>query len=139
MRRKHLQQRERSTEIVLVVLQGNLCGFADSLQRRKVNRGIERSLSRNDLVELLLITDVRLVELNGPARDLLHPLEGLLRRIAEVVDHDNIVSGVEKLHTRMAADESGTACHKNLHVSPIYLLDGKQLNPQPSAVNRNLI
>ena len=102
-------------KVVVVVLERNLRRFADRLERGEMDRRVEALLGIKDLVELLLVADIDLVELHGLPRDLLHALKRLLRAVAEIVDDDDLMPRVQKLHNRVASDVSGSAGDENLH------------------------
>ena len=110
-----LQERESAAEVVVVVLERDLRRLADGLERREVDRRPERALLVEHRVHLLLVAYVELVELYVLSGYLLYARKRLLRAVAEIVHHDNLVASVQQLHNRVASDVSGSAGDENLH------------------------
>ena len=51
-------------------------------------------------------------QLQAPATEFLHPFQGLGGTVAEVVEHHQLVAGLQQQHTGVAADETSTAGDK---------------------------
>ena len=73
-----------------------------------------------DAVKGCSVAHVVFVEGDLLAGDLLYALDGLGAGIDQVVDHDNAVAAIEKLHAGMASDIPRAAGDKYVHnhVSP---------------------
>ena len=62
------------------------------------------------------VEQVHLVEGEGPTRQLLGAPQRLGLAVAEVVDHHDLVAGLEEFHRGVAADEAGAAGHEDPHL-----------------------
>ncbi len=69
-----------------------------------------------DMVEAGPVQDVALVEGRLLSGDFLNPADDLFARIRKIVEDDGIVAVLQKFHHRVAADETGPACHKYCHI-----------------------
>ena len=102
-------QLKRAAEVVLVVLDGLVDALAHGLEGGEVD-GARDGVLVEDPVEERAVLHVALVEgADLLARDALDALEGNLACVGEVVDHHDVVAGVEQLHAGVAADEAGAA------------------------------
>jgi len=65
----------------------------------------------------VFIPHISLIEGNLFSCDLLHPAQAFGVGIAQVVDDNGLMARFDQLHTGVAADVSGTAGDKNLHLA----------------------
>ena len=117
---EHFAQIQRRDEVVLVISERNLAGFADSLQTREMDAGID-FLRREDDLESRFIAEIRAVELEVLTGDLTDSVEHDRLRVDEIVDDDDVLAGVKKFDNSMGTDESGSSGDKNRHdYSPLF-------------------
>ena len=102
-----------AAQVVLVVLDGLVHRLAHCLEGSEVD-GTGDGLLVEDAVEKRAILHIALVEgANLLARDALDALERDLAGVGQVVDHHDVVAGVEQLNAGVAADEAGAARDKD--------------------------
>ena len=110
---KGTRKLKRAAQVVLVVLDGLVHRLAHRLVRGEVD-GTADGLLVENAVEKCPVFHVALVEsANLLARDALDALEGNLAGVGQVVDHDDVIPGVEQLNAGVAADETGAARDKD--------------------------
>ena len=126
---KRTGQLQGAPEVVLIVLDGLVDGLAHGLEGGEVDGPADGLLLKN-AVEQRPVLHVSLVEgADFLAGDALDALERDLAGVGQVVDHHDVVVGVEQLHAGVAADEAGAARNEDAglfrlgHVLPLLLLD----------------
>ena len=110
----HVHQHQRTADVVLVVLPGLLDGLAHGLEAGKVDAAVKGVLGKY-LFQAFPVADVHLVEGDGLAYDLLHPVNGLGGGVGEIVHDYGIMAGCDELDEGVAADKTGAARDKNVH------------------------
>lgn len=70
--------------------------FGTYLQSSEVNNAVNVGVSLEDLVETSLIGDIELDELGLLARDQLNAVQGLSRRVVQVVSNNNLVTSLQQ-------------------------------------------
>ena len=97
----------RTGDIVLVI--GKRFGhtFANGFERSKVNYRIEVVFLK-DGVQASLIQQVNLEKRDLFPRERADSLQRFLRGIAEIIYDENLMTGIQELQTRMAADIPST-------------------------------
>jgi hypothetical protein len=79
-----------------------------------VDDGIERFIAE-DPIQCLSVQEIGFVKLDGFAADFLDLSKSRLLAVAEVVDYHDLVAPLEQLDACVAAYESGTPGHQNIH------------------------
>ncbi len=102
-------------EVVVVVFQRHLHGFSHRLETGKMDRRTDVVLFK-DAVERRAVAHVVLIEIHVLAGDLLHALDGFGAGVDQVVDDDDAVALVQKLHTGVAADVPSAAGDQYVHI-----------------------
>ena len=110
-----LEQVQGADQVVGVVLQGLGHALAHRLEPGEVDDRVDAGVLGKQGLHLVLIAQLRLDEGDLFPCDLLHPDQGLLAGVVQVVRHHDVVAGVEKLHTGVAADITGAAADQNRH------------------------
>jgi hypothetical protein len=67
--------------------------------------------------QLLAVADVTLDQRERTPGDLLDPRNRLRAAVAEIVEDDDFMAGLEQFHASMGTNIAGTAGDKNIHVS----------------------
>ena len=117
---EHFAQIQRRNEVVLVISERDLAGFADRLQTREMDAGIDL-LGREDDLKSRFIAEIRAVELEVLTGDLTDSVKHDRLRVDEIVDDDDVLAGVQKLDNSMGTDKSGSSGDKNRHkCSPLF-------------------
>ena len=107
-------QHQRGVEVVVVVLQRLLGGFANGLVTGKVDYGVD-IMPGKYLVQRLLVAAIHLVGGEVLAGDLAHALERFGFAVVIIVyDHD-VIACVKQLNAGMRADITGAAGNKYAH------------------------
>jgi len=111
-----LQQAQAANDVVVVV--GERLGhrLAHGLEAGKVDHRIE-ALRGKEVVQQGAVTDVALTPGYGTAGDGLYALYCLVRAIAEIVEHRDIVPRLQQEYAGVATDVSGAAGYEQLHFS----------------------
>ena len=109
-----LGQHQGGVEVVVIIPPGLGHALAHGLETREVDDGCDFVLGK-DFVHEGLVPDIAPVERYLPAGKLLHPLQALGIGVAQVIHHHNAIAGVQKLHTGMRPDISGSAGDQNVH------------------------
>ncbi len=117
--RHHAAQGNGAVEVVAVVAQGNADRLAYRLEARKVNHPIKGMMSEY-FVQPVAVTQIKLVEGEAFSGQLLHPANGLLVGVDEVVYHHNLVPCAKQLQASMGADIASTAGYQYVHDSSPY-------------------
>ena len=109
-----VQQHERPSDVVLVVLPGLRDGLADGLVAGEVDDGVE-PLRVEDGADDGAVADVAHDEARAPPADLLDAVQGLGRAVRQVVeDRDRVARGVGR-DAGVAADVAGAAGDEDVH------------------------
>jgi hypothetical protein len=66
-----------------------------------------------DSVQCSLVADIRIEEKRTLSRDLTDTVQGLLVAVDKIINHNNIISGVDELNACMRTDETGPSSDKN--------------------------
>ena len=110
-----LGQDQGGIEVVVVIFPGLFHAFAYSLQPGEVDDAGDVVLGKN-LAQQGLIPDIALVEFNGLAGDLLHPLQAHRVGVHQIVDDYHAIAVFQQLHTGVGANVPGTAGNQYVHV-----------------------
>ena len=115
-----LGQHDEVIEVVVVVFQRLLDGFAYGLQPGKVDHCVDLMLVKQ-LRHGRAVADIRLHKGEVLPRDLPNGLQRIRLGIYKVVHHHDLMPRVQQLHAGVAPDVSGAACDKDSHgkTSPI--------------------
>ena len=108
-----VEQHQGAGEVVGVVFQGLGNALTHGLETGEVDDRINVGVLVEDLLHGGCIAQVCLHKGNGGASDLLHAMNGLGAGVDEIVHDDNVVAGLNELHTSMAADIPGAAADEN--------------------------
>lgn len=99
-------------EVVAVVFEGFLDRLADGFRGGEVDHRVEFILFE-DLAEGFAVAAVDLDEGDVDAGDLAYALDGAHVAVGEVVDDDDVVTGIDQFHGGVRADVTGTAAHQD--------------------------
>ncbi len=102
----------RAADVVLVVREGLLNRLPHRLEPGEVHHRFDLVLGK-DPPQPLPVADVDFGESRRPAADLRHPLQRHGGAVAQVVDHDDVVAGLEQFDHRVRADEAGAAGYQD--------------------------
>ena len=120
-----LQQHERAGDVVGVVAQRQLDRLADRLEPGEVDDGVDAAAVERrpeDLVQGGRVLQVDLLERRLAAGQLGYPGQALRAGVGQVVDDDDLVTGLEEQDDGVAADVAGAARHEDPHEVRRYLL-----------------
>ena len=106
-----LEYVEERIEVVLVILDGLGYGFADGLERREVDDGVDLVFGK-EVVYRGLVAEVHLDEGEGLAEYGADALVVGLVAVGHVVRNDHVVTGLRQFDRYMASDKSGSAGDK---------------------------
>ena len=107
-------QGKHTVQIVAVIHQGLLAGFAHGFQPREVDDAIH-TVFRKHTVKRRFVADVQFVKREALACNLAHAVQAFGMTVYIVVHHHHVVSAVEKLHQCVRADVAGAASNQNVH------------------------
>ena len=97
---RHLQQRDRTGDIVIVIHQRLRHGLADRFQSGEMDNGIDGGLCEY-FFHCFRITDIRLMENQRFSGDLLHPFQRLAGTVAQIVHGNHVIPRFQQFHTGM--------------------------------------
>ena len=104
-----LKQVDAAGDVVFVVVQRDLRRLPHRLESGEVDHGLYVVFGE-DSVQSLAVADVGLVETEIFAGYLFYPFQRIGGAVAEVVDDDDLMAGLQQFHTGVAADVAGAAC-----------------------------
>mmetsp|Transcript_1210 Transcript_1210/g.2838 ORF Transcript_1210/g.2838 Transcript_1210/m.2838 type:complete len:388 (+) Transcript_1210:157-1320(+) len=107
-----LEQRNRPGDVVLVVEQGQLDGFAHRLEPGKVDDGVILVRGKHSL-HRSLVHEVHLEKGHGLPGDLLNATQRLLSRVGKVIKRGDLEARVQQLHEGVAADVASASGDEN--------------------------
>jgi hypothetical protein len=108
-RRLHgLEQGDAAADVVVVIEQGLAHRLAHRLQPGEVDHGVDVVVPEHG-IQCFPVADVGLDEGEIHARQFAHPDEGFGAAVAQVVQHDDVIAGVEEFHAGVGADVAGAA------------------------------
>ena len=110
-----LEQVQGADQVVGVVLQGLGHALAHRLQSGEVDHGVDVRVLGEQGLHLVLMAQLGPDEGDGLPGDFLHPAQGLLAGVVEVVRHHDLIARVDQLHAGVAADIAGAAGDQNRH------------------------
>ena len=110
-----LEQVEGADEVVGVVLQGLSHALAHRLQPGEVDHRVNVRVLGKERFYLGLAAQLGLDKGDGLAHDFLHPAEGFLAGVVQIVGHHNVVARLNELHAGVTADVAGAAADQNRH------------------------
>ena len=108
-----LQEGEGAAKVVAVVLQGLLHALPHALEPGEVDHRVDARIIGEQGLHLVGIAALGLDEGDRLAGDLLHPAQGFLAGVVQVVRHNDLIARLEELHTGVAADVTGAAADQN--------------------------
>ena len=114
-----LEEVERADKIIGIVLQGLGDALAHGLEPGEVDHGVNAGILGKEGLRLLQIAQLRLDEGDLLSHNLLHPPDGLLAGVVEIVRHDDVIARLNELHAGVAADVARAAANKNGHKKPL--------------------
>ena len=141
----HRVKQHKAAGDVVVVIFDRLCDrFAHRLEPCEVDHRLDFVLVK-DFVHCVSVENVRLVEPEILAGNLLDAGEGFGLGIGEIVGYHNVVARLLKHNACVGADETGAACYQNCHFSIIlfiiivaYEMNGYRLNAEAFIPKCNL-
>src|SRR5208337_5157430 len=74
-------------------------------------------MGQHQVLKQSAVSNITFPKEQRPAADLFDPAERYLTRVAEVIDHNDIVPGFQELDARVRANISRSACYQNHHSS----------------------
>ena len=104
-----LEEVKGADQVVGVVLQGLGDALTHRLQTGEVDHRVDAGMLGEQVLHLVFIAQLGFNEGDGFSSDFLHPPQGLLAGVAEVVGYHDVVAGLDELHAGMAGDISGAA------------------------------
>ena len=110
-----LEQIQGADEVIGVVLQRLGNALTHRLQTGKVDHRVNAGVLDKQVLHLGLTAQLGLDKGYLLSRDLLHPAQGLLAGVAQIVRYHDVVPRLDKLHTGVAADIAGAAGDQNRH------------------------
>ena len=111
-----VQQHQGVDQIVGVVLQGLNYALAHSLEPGEMDDGVNIGVLGKEGFHLVLAAQLRLDEGDLPPHNLGYPAHGLLAGVAEVIRHNDVVSGLDEFDAGVAADVARAAADENGHI-----------------------
>ena len=108
-----LQQVDGALHVVGVVVDGPLDRLADRLEAREVDDGLD-GMALKGVPHQGGITHIALDEDRPRARQGSDAVDHVGLAVAEVVEQNDLVSGLDQRHGRMAADVAGAAGEKHM-------------------------
>ena len=111
----NVEEVEGADKVVAVVLQGLADALANSLETCKMHNGFDVGILLKNSFGCCLIAQLGIDKGDSFAGDLLDADKGFLAGIAEIVNNDYVVAGLDELDAGVAADISGAAGDKNGH------------------------
>ena len=96
-------------DVVVIIFDRLLCGFADCLVTGKVDGRIDVFFIEKR-VQRFAVADIQLVKCRALTRNCLDPIDDQRFRVVEVIRDDDVVAGVKKLHACMTSDKTCSAC-----------------------------
>ena len=117
----HLEQGNGSAHVVLVVFQWDFRWLAHSFQCRKVNHSAN-VIRLENLEKALIVSNVDIEERNGLFDNVLDSRNRVVTGVDEIVNDDNFIAVLDKLHNRMWSNVASTASDQNvfLHVQVVW-------------------
>ena len=109
-----LAEVDGGAQVIAVVLQGLLHGFAHCLVAGEVNDSVN-ILQIEEFAHAVIVPQIQVVEFGTLSGDLLDAVHHHLLGIVEIVGDDDIVACIQKLHTGVASDKTGSSGDKYLH------------------------
>ncbi len=109
-----LAKSDGGKQVVVVVFQRHLHALAHGLQTGEMDGAADVVLGEYS-IQRAAVPDVRLIERELLARDLLHALHRLFTAVYKIVYYGHIVSVLQKKYAGVAAYISGSAGNKYCH------------------------
>ena len=110
-----VQQVQRADQIVGVVFQGLGNALADCFQTCEMDHGVDVGILGKEGFDLGDLAQLGALEGDFFAGDLHYTADSLLAGVAEVVGHNDVITGFDQFDTGVAADIAGAAAHQNGH------------------------
>ena len=110
-----VKEHQAVDQVVGVVLQGLGYALAHCLQTGKVDDRVDVGVLGKESLHLSLVAQLGFYKGNFFAGDLLHPAQGFLGRVDQIVCYHDLIARLDKLHTGMAANIAGAAADQNRH------------------------
>ena len=110
-----LEQGDGAADVVVEVLERLDDALAHGLEPGEVDDTVDL-LRLEDVVQTIAVADIALIEFELLAAELLNPAQGLALAVVEVVEDDDVISGIHQLNARVGTDVTGAACYENGHV-----------------------
>jgi len=101
-------------DVVVVITQGDPDGFFDGFQPREMEDRFDFVAAKHP-GQGLFVQQIHAMEAQRAPGNLLHPLQGFLLAVAEIVHGQHLMPRLEELQARMAADITGPARRQYLH------------------------
>jgi hypothetical protein len=107
-----LNEVQGAGDIIVVVREGDLTAFTDGLEGGEMNDCID-GFALEDRIDRGSIKQVDLMEFQGFSSDFLDPGQGNGAGIGEIIEDDNLVSGIQKFYRGMSSNVSSATGDQN--------------------------
>lgn len=97
-----MKERDGTSDVVVVVIKGNLGGFANSLETSKVNHRVDVKLAE-DFAKTGTVQDVALEEMNLLASNLLDTTNSLVGGVVKIVNNNNVIILIQQFDNSVRA------------------------------------
>ena len=114
-----LEQIQGADQVVGVVLQGLGHALAHGLEAGEMDNCVNIGVFGKKCLHLVRIAHFQLDKGDRLTGDFLHPAQGFFTGIAEVIRNNDVIAGLDQLHTGVAADVARAAADQNRHRNPL--------------------